>query len=165
MIFAKQFGDLLLYENIMDLTVKSEIASDDDSYVNDVFDEATDDCEDSDDQENVSEHFRSDDEPFNPQQSPERFFNYKVREQPNRFAVNEKSKKRKEDILKTIMADERFKQALDQFVSETTNTRSKNLSAISNDNDQMTALVNSFDKFKRFLNRCNKINFSLQQAA
>jgi len=49
MIFAKQFGDLLLYENIMDLTVKSEIASDDDSYVNDVFDEATDDCEDSDD--------------------------------------------------------------------------------------------------------------------
>ncbi len=29
----------------------------------------------------------------------------------------------------------------------------------------MTALVNSFDKFKRFLNRCNKINVSLQQAA
>jgi ribosome-associated toxin RatA of RatAB toxin-antitoxin module len=63
------------------------------------------------------------------------------------------------------VADERFKEALDQFVSETTNSRSKNLSAINNDADQMTALVNSFDKFKRFLNRCNKINVSLQQAA
>ncbi|MFO0116492.1 MAG: hypothetical protein ACK521_02360 [bacterium] len=47
MILAKQFGDLLLYEKIMDLTVQSELASDDDSQENDIIDE--DDCEDSDD--------------------------------------------------------------------------------------------------------------------
>ena len=31
---AKQFGDLLLYESIMDLTAKNDLASDDDSQAN-----------------------------------------------------------------------------------------------------------------------------------
>jgi hypothetical protein len=83
----------------------------------------------------VSEHFRSEEEPLNPQQSPERLYNYKVREVHGRSAIKEKAKRRKQDILKAIVMDEKFKQALEQFVCDhTTNSRSKNLS-VQNDAD------------------------------
>ena len=67
----KQFGDLMIYESIMGSHEK-DLASDTESQVNENFDYGEEDFDESDEQENVSETFKSEDEHNNPQQSPER---------------------------------------------------------------------------------------------
>ena len=51
-------------------------SSDEESYVNEAYEYGEEDFDESDEQENVSETFKSEDEQYNPQQSPERYYNY-----------------------------------------------------------------------------------------